>query len=273
MLDQAQTQNQTQNGHDEIDYKARNQEIKRLHQSGVSEEELVAKFGISPARVWQIVTDWKSPSSQRRKALNKKIEDMEFSVRTKNALLNNNIKKISDLLPWTERDLLRMPNFGRKSLNEMKEVLEYMGIQLKVKEDNGNIGYDITRNAIDKYLSPRASVLFNKKYVIGPNERASNSPQITGSVKTRYEDGLTNDGTIVKADQEDIAINTHVHALLVKENERLKKNIGTMRDVLKEVNARQQEDSDKLIELLEHIKANSIKRNDRLVEILKQYQY
>ena len=60
----------------------------------------------------------------------KKVEELELSVRSANCLKNDNIVYIGDLVQKTEAEMLRTPNFGRKSLNEIKEVLAKMGIQL-----------------------------------------------------------------------------------------------------------------------------------------------
>ncbi|MGC6391180.1 MAG: DNA-directed RNA polymerase subunit alpha [Alphaproteobacteria bacterium] len=63
-------------------------------------------------------------------ALLKKVDELELSVRSANCLKNDNIVYIGDLLQKTEAELLRTPNFGRKSLNEIKEVLSHMGLHL-----------------------------------------------------------------------------------------------------------------------------------------------
>ncbi|MDD4555723.1 MAG: DNA-directed RNA polymerase subunit alpha [Alphaproteobacteria bacterium] len=60
----------------------------------------------------------------------KKVEELELSVRSANCLKNDNIVYIGDLVQKTEAEMLRTPNFGRKSLNEIKEVLTKMGIHL-----------------------------------------------------------------------------------------------------------------------------------------------
>lgn len=60
----------------------------------------------------------------------KKVEELELSVRSANCLKNDNIVYIGDLVEKTEGDMLRTPNFGRKSLNEIKEVLTIMGLHL-----------------------------------------------------------------------------------------------------------------------------------------------
>jgi len=60
----------------------------------------------------------------------RKVEELELSVRSANCLKNENIVYIGDLVQKTEPELLRTPNFGRKSLNEIKEVLMQMGLEL-----------------------------------------------------------------------------------------------------------------------------------------------
>ena len=64
------------------------------------------------------------------KNLLKKVEELELSVRSANCLKNDNIVYIGDLVQKSEGDMLRTPNFGRKSLNEIKEVLGTMGLHL-----------------------------------------------------------------------------------------------------------------------------------------------
>ena len=63
-------------------------------------------------------------------ALLKKVDELELSVRSANCLKNDNIVYIGDLIQKTEAEMLRTPNFGRKSLNEIKEVLSGMGLHL-----------------------------------------------------------------------------------------------------------------------------------------------
>jgi len=60
----------------------------------------------------------------------KKVDELELSVRSANCLKNDNIVYIGDLVQKTESEMLRTPNFGRKSLNEIKEVLQQMGLGL-----------------------------------------------------------------------------------------------------------------------------------------------
>ena len=68
-------------------------------------------------------------------ALLKKVDELELSVRSANCLKNDNIVYIGDLVQKSENDMLRTPNFGRKSLNEIKEVLTQMGLYLGMQVD------------------------------------------------------------------------------------------------------------------------------------------
>ncbi|MDA0338450.1 MAG: DNA-directed RNA polymerase subunit alpha [Proteobacteria bacterium] len=63
----------------------------------------------------------------------RKVDELELSVRSANCLKNDNIVYIGDLIQKTEAEMLRTPNFGRKSLNEIKEVLSSMSLKLGVE--------------------------------------------------------------------------------------------------------------------------------------------
>lgn len=69
-------------------------------------------------------------------ALLKKVDELELSVRSANCLKNDNIVYIGDLILKSEGEMLRTPNFGRKSLNEIKEVLAQMGLHLGMEVVN-----------------------------------------------------------------------------------------------------------------------------------------
>lgn len=66
----------------------------------------------------------------------RKVEELELSVRSANCLKNENIIYIGDLVQKTESEMLKTPNFGRKSLNEIREVLEIMGLTLGMAIQN-----------------------------------------------------------------------------------------------------------------------------------------
>ena len=68
--------------------------------------------------------------------LGKSVDEMELSVRSYNCLKNANIRTIGELVQKTEAEMLKTKNFGRKSLNEIKEILGTMGLSLGMKLDN-----------------------------------------------------------------------------------------------------------------------------------------
>jgi DNA-directed RNA polymerase subunit alpha len=81
----------------------------------------------------------KTPQSTElvfNKNLLRKVEELELSVRSMNCLKNDNIIYIGDLVQKTEAEMLRTPNFGRKSLNEIKEVLNSMSLYLGMEIPN-----------------------------------------------------------------------------------------------------------------------------------------
>src|SRR3989454_6454693 len=68
--------------------------------------------------------------------LNRSVEELELSVRSYNCLKNANIQTIGELVQKTEAEMLRTKNFGRKSLNEIKEILANMGLSFGMKFDS-----------------------------------------------------------------------------------------------------------------------------------------
>ena len=82
------------------------------------------------------VVDEVKPELPFNPALLKKVDELELSVRSANCLKNDNIVYIGDLIQKTEGEMLRTPNFGRKSLNEIKEVLTGMGLHLGMDVPN-----------------------------------------------------------------------------------------------------------------------------------------
>ena len=77
-----------------------------------------------------VATESAGDSNQLNRYLLKKVDELELSGRSANCLKNDNIIYIGDLVQKTEAEMLRTPNFGRKSLNEIKEVLSSMGLRL-----------------------------------------------------------------------------------------------------------------------------------------------
>jgi len=75
----------------------------------------------------------------RNDNLNRSVEELELSVRSYNCLKNANIQSIGELVQKTEAEMLKTKNFGRKSLNEIKEILAQMGLSLGMKiDEQGN---------------------------------------------------------------------------------------------------------------------------------------
>jgi len=70
------------------------------------------------------------------KNLLRKVDELELSVRSANCLKNENIFYIGDLVQKSENDMLKTPNFGRKSLNEIKEMLVQMGLSFSMTVDS-----------------------------------------------------------------------------------------------------------------------------------------
>jgi DNA-directed RNA polymerase subunit alpha len=73
--------------------------------------------------------------NQMNEVLNRSVEELELSVRSYNCLKNANIQTIGDLVQRTEAEMLRTKNFGRKSLNEIKEILSNLGLGFGMKFD------------------------------------------------------------------------------------------------------------------------------------------
>jgi DNA-directed RNA polymerase subunit alpha len=74
--------------------------------------------------------------------LDKSVEELELSVRSYNCLKNANIRTIRELVQKTEAEMLKTKNFGRKSLNEIKEILTTMGLGLGMRVDQPTAAQD-----------------------------------------------------------------------------------------------------------------------------------
>jgi len=92
--------------------------------------------------------------------LNRSVEELELSVRSYNCLKNANIQTIGELVQKTEAEMLKTKNFGRKSLNEIKEILASMGLSLGMKiDEHGNAVPGPTSQLPPLGLGTPASVL------------------------------------------------------------------------------------------------------------------
>jgi DNA-directed RNA polymerase subunit alpha len=76
-----------------------------------------------------------APTSAVNEHLDKSVEELELSVRSYNCLKNANIRTLRELVQKTEGEMLKTKNFGRKSLNEIKEILSAMGLGLGMRLD------------------------------------------------------------------------------------------------------------------------------------------
>ena len=94
----------------------------------VNFEETAVRAVPAPVIAGTVTEEPLSPLLNRN--LLKKVDELELSVRSANCLKNDNIIYIGDLVQKSEPEMLRTPNFGRKSLNEIKEVLQGMGLRL-----------------------------------------------------------------------------------------------------------------------------------------------
>ena len=82
--------------------------------------------------------------------LNKSVDEMELSVRSYNCLKNANIQTVRDLVVKSESDMMKVKNFGRKSLEEIKDILDSMGLQFGMREDEH--GRLIPRQAVGDHV-------------------------------------------------------------------------------------------------------------------------
>jgi DNA-directed RNA polymerase subunit alpha len=80
------------------------------------------------------------PLTSGNEHLDKSVEELELSVRSYNCLKNANIRTIRELVQKSEGEMLKTKNFGRKSLNEIKEILTTMGLSLGMRLDQSGAG-------------------------------------------------------------------------------------------------------------------------------------
>jgi DNA-directed RNA polymerase subunit alpha len=90
----------------------------------------------------------------RNENLNRSVEELELSVRSYNCLKNANIQTIGELVQKSEAEMLKTKNFGRKSLNEIKEILSSMGLGLGMKIDEHGNAVPGSSSSMSQGLSP-----------------------------------------------------------------------------------------------------------------------
>jgi DNA-directed RNA polymerase subunit alpha len=89
--------------------------------------------------------------NQMNEVLNRSVEELELSVRSYNCLKNANIQTIGDLVQKSEAEMLRTKNFGRKSLNEIKEILGGLGLSFGMKFDAQG---RLVAGSVQSYMPP-----------------------------------------------------------------------------------------------------------------------
>lgn len=98
--------------------------------------EFFACFIDFPEKTMNILSQVKPNVQDITQALNIKIDDLELSVRSANCLKAENILYLADLVQKTEAEMLKTPNFGRKSLEEIKLILNSLGLSFGMKIEN-----------------------------------------------------------------------------------------------------------------------------------------
>ncbi len=91
--------------------------------------------------------------------LNRSVDELELSVRSANCLKNSDISYIYELVQKTESEMLKTKNFGRKSLNEIKEILARMGLRLGMKEELERMGIKLE----DTPVGPSEAIVKEKE--------------------------------------------------------------------------------------------------------------
>ena len=101
----------------------------------------------------------------RNENLNRSVEELELSVRSYNCLKNANIQTIGELVQKTEAEMLKTKNFGRKSLNEIKEILGTMGLGLGMRiDEHGNAVPGSGQQSVPSYQQPVSAGTFGGDY-------------------------------------------------------------------------------------------------------------
>jgi DNA-directed RNA polymerase alpha subunit len=129
----------------------RNNQIFAQRKHGLTYRELAKEFNLSGFRVSsicaqeqrrkdkrvvhdEVIASSKPELADLNPVLFRKVDELEWSVRTGNCLANDNIIYICDLVLQSAPDLLRIPNLGLKGIDEIKEVLATMGLHLTLKK-------------------------------------------------------------------------------------------------------------------------------------------
>ena len=100
-----------------------------------SEPESPPEISVSEEDIYTGSDGEEGEKSEVNEHLLKNVEELELSVRSYNCLKNADIRTLADLVQRTEQEMLRTKNFGRKSLNEIKEIIELMGLHFNMRVD------------------------------------------------------------------------------------------------------------------------------------------
>ena len=107
------------------------------HASKILKDQLSIFYNFEEEEETEIVIpEGQEESEKLNENLFRSVDELELSVRSANCLKHANIKLIGDLVQKTEAEILATKNFGRKSLNEIKEILDEMGLSLGMKLEN-----------------------------------------------------------------------------------------------------------------------------------------
>ena len=116
--------------------------------------------------------------------LNIKIDELELSIRVMSGLKTNGINTIGDLVKLTESEFLRTPNFGRKSLNEIREVLSGMSLKLGMTEKE--LGKDIPKNLPNLWKEFNMDIIFKSREAVEKSLK-----HITDKKEATYDEMVT----------------------------------------------------------------------------------
>jgi DNA-directed RNA polymerase subunit alpha len=107
------------------------------HASKILKDQLSIFYTFEEEEETEIaIPEGQEESEKLNENLFRSVDELELSVRSANCLKHANIKLIGDLVQKTEAEILATKNFGRKSLNEIKEILDEMGLSLGMKLEN-----------------------------------------------------------------------------------------------------------------------------------------
>jgi DNA-directed RNA polymerase subunit alpha len=98
---------------------------------------MFVNFDKEPVEFEESKTEAKSQDSELKKKLNMSVNEIELSVRAANCLNNANITTVGQLAMKSEAEMLKYRNFGKKSLNEIKDKLQQLGLSLGMKFEPG----------------------------------------------------------------------------------------------------------------------------------------